>query len=139
MNILWNVSRRSSDLCVQRLWKLIALVKQFEESRYYLFTGLIMIGLGNNYITALALGNSSVSAVYLGNNKIWPAGISYKIVNPIVNYSSGSSLKPDKTNYATFTGTLQKYVGDTLESSSEVDLTPAVSSDKVVLEDGKAY
>lgn len=98
-----------------------------------------MIGLGNVNIAALTLGNNSVSAVYLGNSKIWPAGITYKIVNPIAKYSSGSSLNPNKSNYATFTATLQKYIGDTLSESSTVDLTPSINDDKVILESNKLY
>lgn len=98
-----------------------------------------MIGLGNVNIAALTLGNNTVSAAYLGNNKIWPVGTTYKIVNPTAKYSSGSSLNPNKSNYATFTGTLQKYVGDTLSSSTTVDLTASVSDDKVVLSSGKIY
>lgn len=82
------------------------------------------------------------STGYIGENQFFPELIryTYTLSNVRIEYSSGTSLLPDNSNYASLVGTLTKKNGGSTVSTTTVPLTITdVGSDYVIVVDNSLY
>lgn len=87
-----------------------------------------MIKVGNTTKNNIKVGSRTPSTIKVGSRQVWPTGYYYVLTYKRTNYSSGTKLLPNASNYATFTCDYKKYsVGGTLVSTEEVLAVPSAA------------
>ena len=90
-----------------------------------------MIELQNIEINEITLGTIPIVEITLGDIPVWPSGYTYTLTFKQVNYSSGSSIKANQTNYATFICYYDKFnSSNVLVLRQEVTATPSATAFK---------
>lgn len=97
--------------------------------------------IGNNNVSGFGVYGTS-STGYIGGTQFFPDLIryTYTLSNVRIEYSSGSSLLPDNSNYARLVGTLTQKNGSNTVSTATVPLIiTEVSNDAVIVIDNCLY
>lgn len=90
-----------------------------------------MIELQNVEINEITLGTTPIVEITLGDIPVWPSNYTYTLTFKQVNYSSGSSIKANQTNYATFTCYYDKFnSSNVLVLRQEVTAAPSATAFK---------